>query len=148
MSQINFLWMIGLSSPLLYLIIAVIIDRAVFSKRDVPGFWPLPESTYSLLFGILAFVAIVAIPVVYFLKAKWVAAAGNGDEPRDTNLLLADARSRRLLVLLMACDTIALIGLILFLIQGHLGAMLFFGIVALLNYAAAYPGSPERPTRP
>ena len=133
--------MIGLTSPLIYLVICLVVNRLVFAKRAVAGFWPLPEQTYSRLFGVLAVVALLTIPIVYSLKTKWALKASAQSDEEVT--LLDSTRGRRFVAVFMICDTVALAGLILFLVQGRLNAMLFFGILALFNYAAAHPGPRE-----
>jgi len=141
MKSIRRFWMIGLTSPVLYLVIALVINQQVFAKRPVAGFCPLPAEVYDWLFVALGFVALGSLPAVYLLKSKWAAKSPHtGDE--DTSLLESQ-RGRRFIVAFMICDTIALTGLILFLVQGRITAMLFFGILALLNYAMAYPAQPR-----
>jgi len=141
MKSIYRLWMISLFSPIIYLVICLIVNQWVFAKHTVPGFWPLPEKTYNVAFIVLAALAATALPIVFLLKSKWASkapATPDEDEPP-----MQGPRGRRFVVTFMICDTVAFSGLVLFLIQGQMMAMLFFGVLGLLNYAMAYPGRPE-----
>jgi hypothetical protein len=137
-------WMISLTSPLIYLVICLLVDRYVFVRYPIPGFSPLSAPVYSWLFGALALLAFISLPVVFFLKRQWAVKAREAVD--EDAAILESPRGRRFAILLIICDTVALIGLILFLIQGSLTAMLFFGIAGLLNYAAAFPGQPADST--
>lgn len=141
MKSIYRFWTIALTSPLIYLVICLIINQRVFSRRTVPGFWPLPTKAYDWLFVALAIVGMATMPLVYWLKSRWAVKAA--DRENEEAALLQRSRGRRFLTLFMICDTVAVIGLILFLMQGRMSAMLFFGILGLLNYAMASPGQPE-----
>jgi len=141
MKSIYRFWTIALTSPLIYLVICLIINQRVFSRRTVPGFWPLPTKAYDWLFVALAIVGMATMPLVYWLKSRWAVKAA--DRENEEAALLQRSRGRRFLTLFMICDTVAVIGLILFLMQGRMSAMLFFGILGLLNYAMAFPGQPE-----
>ncbi len=143
MKSIQRFWMLGLTSPLLYLIICAVVNRSVFAHRSQAGFWPLEPKTYQLLQAALALAAAAAFPLLLWLKSKWAMSVPEAARPGSG--LLDSPRGRRFLVLFMVCDTVAVTGLILFLIQGRLSAMLLFGILGLINYAAAYPG--EKKTR-
>ncbi len=142
MKSIQRFWMLGLTSPVIYLIICAVINRSVFARRSQAGFWPLEPKTYQLLLAGLAVAAACAFPILLLLKAKWAMSAPELEGVEST--LLDSPRGRRFLVLFMICDTVAVIGLILFLIQGQMSAMLLFGILGLVNYAAAWPGEKKR----
>jgi len=141
MKAIYRFWTIALTSPLIYLAICLIVNRRVFSGRTVPGFWPLPTRAYEWLFVLLAVVGLATLPLTYWLKSRWAAKAP--DAAAEDAPAIRSPRGRRYLALFMICDTVAMIGLILFLMQGRLSAMLFFGILGLLDYAMAFPGQPE-----
>jgi hypothetical protein len=152
MNAVRQLWMLGLTSPIIYLIIGIVIDRKVFAGRETAGFWPLEEPAYKILFGILATVAIVSMPVVAWLKSSWASRPesapseetdDDAEVERPEPTLFETPQGKRFTLLFMICDTVAVLGLVLFLIQGHLNAMLFFGVVALIDYAVAYPGNAD-----
>jgi len=146
-------WMFGISSPLIYLIICLVIDRWVFLRRPTSGFWPMSPDVFTVVFGVLATLAVLSMPILHLLRTRWVmrslkdkkpGAGGNGRQPEDEPPPDPDhtdwIRGRRFLFLFMACDFVAVVGLILFLLQGRMSVMLFFGVVALFDYAIAYPG--------
>ncbi|MCX8037399.1 MAG: hypothetical protein N3D11_10225 [Candidatus Sumerlaeia bacterium] len=143
MKSIQRFWMLGLTSPLIYLIICAVVNRSVFAHRSQAGFWPLETKTYQFLLAGLAVAAVCTFPLLWRLKTKWAMRAPEVEGVENT--LLDSPRGRRFLVLFMVCDTVAVTGLILFLIQGQMSAMLLFGILGLVNYAAAYPGERKPP---
>jgi len=140
MKSIYRFWLIGLTSPVIYLVICLVVNHQVFAHRKVAGFWPLPAPVYDWLFVALAILAMACLPVVYLLKSKWAIKAP--DTTKGDISVLQNPRGRRFVVAFAISDSVALIGLILFLIQGQMSAMLFFGLLGLLNYAMAYPGQP------
>jgi len=142
MKSIYRLWMMSLVSPLIYLVICLVVNRWVFAKHTIAGFWPLREKTYHAVFVVLASLAAAALPVVFLLKSKWASKAAA--TPGEDESPMENARGRRFVVTFMICDTVAFCGLVLFLIQGQMTAMLFFGVLGLLNYAMAHPGQPAR----
>jgi len=135
--NVTTLWLMALTSPLIYLVICIVIDRTVFAGRAAKGFFPLSESLYAGLFGFLAVLAVAGVFSVYALLKNW--AARVAEDPADSGEGTLSRRTRRYFVIFAICDTIALCGLILFLIQGDIRAMVFFGIAAMVGYAAAYP---------
>jgi hypothetical protein len=136
------LWMFGLTSPVIYLLIAVAVNRLVFDKRTVPGFWPLSADMYRWVLAGLAVISIAAVPAVLYLKKNWADKVAT-DAEGEAGTILDSARGRRFVAIFIICDTVAMFGLILFLVQGRFNAVLVFGVIALLNYAAAYPGPPK-----
>lgn len=141
MKSVHRLWLFALVSPLVYLIICVAIKRWVFATREVGGFWPMSDGGYRILFGILASLAIAAMPFLFVLKTRWaVKAPDTSDEEEES--LFDNPRFRRFMLLFVIGDTVAFLGLVLFLIQGRLSAMVFFGVLALICYAICHPGSP------
>jgi hypothetical protein len=141
MKSIYRFWTLALTSPLVYLVICLIINQRVFSRRAAAGFWPMPVRVYDWLFTGLAIAGMATLPAVYWLKSRWACKAP--DRTDEEAPLTQHPRGRRFLTLFMICDTVALIGLVLFLIQGRTAAMLFFGTLGLLDYAMAFPGQPE-----
>jgi hypothetical protein len=137
------LWMLGLTSPVIYLLIAAAVNRLVFAERTVPGFWPLSADVYGRLLVVLAVISVAAVPIVLYLKKNW-AGKVSAEAESEAATLLDSTHGRRFAAIFIICDTVALIGLILFLVQGRFNAVLLFGVIALLNYAAAYPGSPNQ----
>ena len=141
MKSIHRLWTFGLTSPVIYLIVCVAVQRFVFSRRTYSGFSPLPAEIYHWVVVALVAVAAGAIPIVYWLKVRWAAKAPDSND--EEAWVTETRRGRRFLALFMISDTIALLGLILFLIQGRMMEMMIFGILGLLNYAASCPGKRE-----
>ncbi len=140
MKTIYRFWMIGLTSPLIYLVISLLVNRGFFARRVVAGFWPMSPALYEGLVIGLGAAALALLPIVYFLKTKWALRAPDTDDVEAS--LLESSRGRRFLALFMMCDTVALSGLILFLIQGRMTAVLLFGILGLVCYGLAFPGQP------
>lgn len=135
--------MLGLTSPVIYLVICLVIDRVSFASRKVRGYWPMSPDGYKLLFGIFVTLALVSLPLILVLKNRWAGTAGTENDEEET--LFENQQTRRYVAIFMICDTVAVLGLILFLIQGNMTSMLLFGVLALLAYATAYPKPSHEP---
>ena len=132
-------WFVGLTTPIIYLVVCLIVNHTAFARRPVPGFWPLDGRVYDSLFRSLIGVGVAMLPLVYLLKIRWAGKASDlpGDEIWG---LTQSPRGRRYFVIFILCDTIAVTGLILYLIQGRMTAMFCFGVLGLVAYGLAHPG--------
>ena len=142
MKTVYRLWLFAIGSPIIYLVICLLIDRAVFAKREVAGFWPVDDETYRFLFGLFAAIGVASMPAVFALKTWWAEQVAGEESGDEVGTFLDHPRGWRFIALFMVCDTVALLGLILFLIQGQLNAMLFFGVLGMVCYGLCCPGAP------
>jgi hypothetical protein len=141
LARLRTLWLFYLLSPLIYLIVALVIDYYIY-KPNNRSFVVLSDSTYRLL--LLASGALGLAAEILILRFKpWF-------EKRILNALQDPALFRKRLtmrtfILAGICDLVALLGLLLFLVRGDIRAVFCFGLLALIYYAQVYPSAPRSP---
>jgi F0F1-type ATP synthase membrane subunit c/vacuolar-type H+-ATPase subunit K len=129
-------WALCICLPLLYLIICIIINKYVFLKSDVPGFVPLSQDTYRVILILFATIIISGQIAILLLKTIFARSLKGLVENATA---FAELLRRQMLILAVICDTVAILGLVLFLLNGDLRTMFFSGIIALVYYAQIYP---------
>ena len=100
------------------------------------GFRPLSQKTYGVVLIIFAVIIFFGQIMILWLKMIF---AQRLKRLHDNATAFAQLLRKQLLVLAVICDTVAIMGLILFLINGDLRTMFFSGLIALVYYAQIYP---------
>lgn len=154
------LWRVALTTPALYMLVGLAVNRWVFVERGMDGFLSLKKEEYTFAL-VASFVAALGMTgIVAWLRARrarMVVAflAGGGDAARTPDeriednvrdLLAADAlqpyRKTTFLMLILS-DLIAFLGLLLFLAQADAVAQGALSVLAWFDYILSRPVEPK-----
>ena len=133
--RLKTIWMLCCSMPMFYLVIAHLIRAHIFDGEQ-SGFASLPHVQYNYLLwaliglGMACQLVMLGVRMVYGKKLQ--AAAGNLSA-------LIRVYSRRTFIMIGLSETTALLGFILFLVNGQFPVVFAFGIASMLLYAQSYP---------
>lgn len=134
--KLKTMWSLCCFTPILYLLVAQIVASRVFASREVPGFIRLQDETYrALLFG-AGGLAISLQGTILWVRRFYDTRMRSAS--RDAARLL-HFYTRRTFVLVALSETMALIGFVLFLLNGQLSAAFCGGLIGMIFYAQSYP---------
>lgn len=129
-------WVICLCIVPLYLIICVLVREYILYPRAMSGFLSLSGQIYQLVQVVFFASALLAYPTILMIKRiYWRELARYTSSPQRVMTRFRDG----LFILAIICDTVAILGLLIFLFNGQLIMMIAFGLLALFYYAHIYP---------
>jgi hypothetical protein len=140
LSRLRTFWYFYILSPVVYLIIALIIDHYVFDPKGSRGFVTLSDSMYRYLLLMLGALGVSAQILILRLK-PWFARRVR--EAFEDSFLLRRRLTTHTLILAGICDVVAILGLLLFILRGDIRTVFVFGLLSLIYYAQVYPSKPR-----
>jgi hypothetical protein len=137
MRSLHLRWRIAIALPLVYLGVGAAIAHTIFSPANgKPGFAPLDESLFTSLCLLGGF--LIGALWVLLVRALASQLESLGAARESPERFLAEAR-RHQLAQFALCDLAASIGIVLFLIQGDIAALLAFCLASEILYLRAFP---------
>jgi len=136
--QLQFYWCGLLCLPLAYLGGCIAIQKWWFGPAGRHGLLPLSQhpNESAVLAAVCGLTALLAEALLVFLRrrfGKWL------EEAAQNMAEFLRLLRRRLLILGALCDLVSFFGVIYYVLDGDLRAMLAFGILAYVLYAQIFP---------
>ncbi len=126
-------------SGLVYVLVAWLIQQFVWGGQPT-GFLNLPELTYLMLAGAAVVLTLAAIAALFLILPKMTSPAAVLDK-KDISTVetLGFELSQAHMVRIVAAQTPAILGLVLYLLNGNIPHMIIFVAISLLLLLATFP---------
>ena len=137
-AKTKFVHFFFITSALIYVLLASQLQQYVFEPGS--GFVTLPSTEYMLLLGVLVVAAFVCAAIVLLVLPKrntveFLVEKRNVKSLNQLGLGLREEHLRRVIF----CNTIAIFGLVLFLLNGNIFHLIPFVAVSILLLILIYP---------
>lgn len=126
----KFLWLMFFSAIFIYSVVAVIISKFGEGFEEGKGFIGLESETFSVLFYVFLFFAIIKLIILFRWSSK--------TEHKPVESLPENKRNLFMAKYALA-DAIAIYGLTLFLINGNFSHLILFSGLAVVGMLVSYP---------
>ena len=127
-------WMICSASPILYLFLADLVRTNWFEGGKGLANLSALQDKY-LIWSVGAVVCILEL-VLLMVRFKFQSKL---DEAASSLSTLIRTYTKRTFIMIALCETTAVLGFIVFLMDGHLPIICAFGIASMMMYAQSYP---------
>jgi len=115
------------------LVYAVVVEYFAGSNAQFAGFSPLPADVFNKLRLILLGVCLVDLALIPFLRNRVLSVENRAGTPPAVRLLTA------LMISFALCESIAIYGFILFLLNGARHEFYLFFFLSLIAFAIHFP---------
>jgi F0F1-type ATP synthase membrane subunit c/vacuolar-type H+-ATPase subunit K len=118
---------------------AGIVEFISRSKAPFTGYAPLPAEDFSLLRLLLLGAALVSLAGIPFIRRRILSAQVKAGSPAGTEQSAADRLTAVCVVTLALCESIAIYGLVLFLLNGARQEFYAFFCLSLAAFMVNFP---------